>query len=355
MHCVKQETLPVKYAKGFTVDYYNGFKLITVKDWKDSSKIFAQYILRKKGKPAPLEFPDAVLLDTPIRKAICIATNQTAMFDRLNLTDSLCGVTNGDLIFNKEILQRIKAGKILNLGSAEVDCEKIAELNPSFVLTGGAYDGGDKLQPKLEALKVKMVLDYDYREEEPLARAEWLKFIAAFYDCEFLADSIFNEIEKRYLAFKKEAALNEFKPTVFCNTPFKEIWYMPSGETYIAKLIADAGGNFLWSNAKSTNGLNLSLDFDAVYNKAADADVWLNTGSIHSLAELKNANVRNTFFKAYKTKMIFNYDARATTSGGIDWWESGSVNPDKTLSDLIEILHPEYANRNELYYYRQLK
>ncbi|HLP19046.1 MAG TPA: hypothetical protein VK174_02020, partial [Chitinophagales bacterium] len=42
-HCVKEASLPVKYARGFAVDYYNGFKVITVKDQKDTAKVLAQY------------------------------------------------------------------------------------------------------------------------------------------------------------------------------------------------------------------------------------------------------------------------------------------------------------------------
>ncbi len=355
IHCVKEASLPVKYAKGFTVDYYNGFKVITVRGWKDSSKVFAQYILLPKGKPAPVDFANALLLDTPVRKIICISTNHIATLTRLGLMDSISGVANVDLIYNKEVVAKVKQNQIANVGSNELNYEKMVELNPSFVFTSGDWDGGDKMKKKLNSLHIKSVLNLDYMEQEPLERAEWIKFIAAFYDKEVEADSIFKEVEKHYLSLKEKLKNVSKKPTVFSNLPFKEIWYMPCGENYMAKLIADAGGNFLWKDAKATNGLNLNLDYEAVYAKAADADIWLCNGFARSLAEVKAADKKNTFFKAYKTANIFNNDKRNTPSGGFDFWETGALNPDIVLADLIFIFHPELLPNHELYYYRKLK
>ncbi len=354
-HCVKEISLPVKYAKGFSVDYYNGFKVITVKDWRDSSKVFAQYILLPKGKPAPIDFSNALLLDTPVRKVICISTNHIATLIRLGLMDSISGVANVDLIYDKDVAVKVKQNQIANVGSNELNYEKMVELNPSFVFTSGDWDGGDKMKKKLRSLHIKSVLNLDYMEQEPLARAEWIKFTAAFYDREVEADCIFSEIEKNYLSLKEKLKSVSTKPTVFSNLPFKEIWYMPCGENYMAKLIADAGGNFLWKDAKATNGLNLNLDYEVVYAKAADADIWLCNGFARSLTEIKSADKKNTFFKAYKTANIFNNDKRNTSSGGFDFWETGPLNPDMVLADLIFIFHPELLPNYELYYYRKLK
>ncbi len=354
-HCIKDTSLLIKYAKGFSVDYYNSFKVITVKDWRDSSKVFAQYILVQKGKPAPVDFVDALLLDTPIRKIICISTNHIATLTRLGLVDSICGVANVDLIYDTDVVAKVKQNQIANVGSNELNYEKMVELNPSFVFTSGDWDGGDKMKKKLNSLHIKSVLNLDYMEQEPLARAEWIKFTAAFYDKEFEADSIFQDVEKNYLSLKDKLKGVLSKPTVFSNLPFKEIWYMPCGENYMAKLIADAGGDFLWKDAKATNGLNLNLDYEAVYAKAADADIWLCNGFARSLTEIKAADKKNTFFNAYKTASIFNNDKRNTPSGGFDFWETGALNPDVVLADLIFIFHPELLPNHELYYYRKLK
>lgn len=354
-HCVKQATLPVKYAKGFTVDYYNGFKVISVRSLTDSLHIVAQYVLLPPNKNAPDDFKEAVLLDTPARKVVCISTNHIAALERLGLIDSVAAVANINLVYSKEAQKRIINRTIVDIGTNELNYEKIAQLQPSFVFTSGDWDGGDKMKIKLNALHIPLVLNLDYAEQHPLARAEWIKFVAAFYDRESEADSIFAEIENRYVALKQKANAATTHPTVFVNIPFKEIWYMPCGANYMAQLINDADGDFLWHESAATNGLNLNLDYEAVYAKANEANYWLNTGFAKSLHELERADKKNKYFAAFKNRQVYNNNFRNTASGGFDFWESGAVNPDKILADLIFIFHPELLPNHRLYYYQHLQ
>ncbi|HWB64124.1 MAG TPA: ABC transporter substrate-binding protein [Chitinophagales bacterium] len=353
--CAKLSSLNLKYARGFTVDYYDGFKVITIRDCNDTARLLAQYVLMPAGKPMPVGFENGVAVATPVRKIACISTTHIAQMAKLGLTDSIAAVTNLDLINDAEVVEKVKRHLIEDIGSQEIDYEKLAALAPSFIITSGSFDGGDKMSVKLDALHIKQVTGLEYKEQEPLARAEWLLFIAAFYNREGLAEKEFDTIAQNYLQLKAKAAAAATKPTVFCNLPFKEIWYMPCGENYIARLIADAGGDFLWKDAKATNGLNLNLNYESVYNKAANADCWLVDASfIYSLSDLKKADAKNTFFKAYKTGQVYNYNNRETPAGGFDFWESGTVNPDKILADLIKIFHPGLLPGYQLYYYRRV-
>lgn len=353
-HCVKEASLPVKYAKGFSVDYYNGFKVVSVKDVKNGA-VVAQYVLLPKGKAAPVDFANAVLIDTPVTNVICISTTHVAELKRLGLLEHVGGATNLPLFYDKELVDKVKSGTIADLGQHEMNYEKLLSLNPAFVFTDGGYDGGDKMKAKLDALKVKSVLNLDYMEQNPLARAEWLKFIGAFFDKEYEADSMFNTIETNYTALQQKVKNVSAQPTVFCNLPFKEVWYMPCGDNYMAQLIADAGGNFLWKNDTIANGLNLSLDYEAVYAKAASADYWINPGFAHSLKDIREMDSKNVNFGAYKNNKVYNNNLRNTTADGFDFWESGTVSPDVILADLIYIFHPELLPNHQLYYYQKLK
>ena len=105
--CVKTATLPLKYAKGFAVDYYDGFKVITLKDLKDSSKILARYVLLPAHKPAPVGFESATLITNPAGKTVCISTTTMGEMSALNLADSIGAVTDVDLIYDTAITRRI--------------------------------------------------------------------------------------------------------------------------------------------------------------------------------------------------------------------------------------------------------
>ena len=51
---------------------------------------------------------------------------------------------------------------------------------------------------------------------------------------------------------------------------------------------------------------------------------------------------------------VYNCDKRRVTGGGNDYWESGVVQPDVVLRDLIKIFHPELESDKEFVYYRKL-
>jgi iron complex transport system substrate-binding protein len=70
------------------------------------------------------------------------------------------------------------------------------------------------------------------------------------------------------------------------------------------------------------------------------------------LEELIRQNPKFADVKAVREKRVYNNNARQTTQGGSDFWESGVVRPDVILQDLVTILQ---GNEGELYYYKQLK
>ncbi|MBK8659820.1 MAG: ABC transporter substrate-binding protein [Bacteroidetes bacterium] len=142
---------------------------------------------------------------------------------RLDLLQFLTGISNPELVYNPQVQQLLKKGEIVSLGGMELNYEKMLMLHPDFVFTSGDWDGGDRLKMKLESLQIKSVLNLDYMEQDPLARAEWLKFVAVFFDREYEADSIFKSIEASYLSLEDRMTKVVHRPTVICNMPFKEI------------------------------------------------------------------------------------------------------------------------------------
>ena len=51
---------------------------------------------------------------------------------------------------------------------------------------------------------------------------------------------------------------------------------------------------------------------------------------------------------------VYNNTKRTTPNGGSDFWESGSVNADIVLADMIKLLHKD-APTDSLYYYKRLE
>ncbi len=56
-----------------------------------------------------------------------------------------------------------------------------------------------------------------------------------------------------------------------------------------------------------------------------------------------------------RANAVYNYNRRVNAHGSSDYWESGAVNPQWVLADLIRILHPGTLPTDTLMYYKQIK
>lgn len=237
--------------------------------------------------------------------------------------------------------------------STSVSVERLVELNPDLVTTYGVGNPDIDNYPKMLEVGLKVAINAEYIESSPLGRAEWLKFTALFFNREAKAEEVFGEIAQEYKAIATQAKSVKKRPTVFVGFNFKGTWYMPGGNSYVAKYLADAGADYLWKDDLSSGSLPLS--FEQVYERAANADYWLNfSQSWKNLKDLLAEDNRYADFKAVKNGNLYNNNARLNAGDGNDYWESGISNPNVVLSDLIKIIQPEILPNHKLKYYRKL-
>jgi len=202
-------------------------------------------------------------------------------------------------------------------------------------------------------LGLPVVIDGEWNEATPLGRAEWLKFIACFFGREAEAEKLFSNIETSYYNLKKLAAGAAPRPRILANAPFQGSWAVPGGKSYMAALIADAGGDYLWADNDSSGGLSLSLE--AVYEKALSADIWLSPGAADSLKSLSAMDPRFSALRVFSEGRVYSNRLRALSSGANDYFESGAMHPELVLSDLIKIMHPELRLEVPFTYFSKLK
>ena len=343
----------IRYAKGFTVEYYNTHKLLTVSDpWKDARQTF-QYVLVPRGNPRPQGYKPSQYIEIPLRSIVTMSTTYLGQLRDLGELDTLIGHSNFKHVNTVEAVKMIDEGKIQEVGEgASVNVELLMDLSPDLIMTyglGNVYDSHSKL---LEA-ELPTVINAAYMEQTPLGRAEWLKFIALFYDKEAEAEKIFTATENSYHRLRNKAEQYADRPTVLLNAPFNGKWWVAGGQGYVAAFLKDAGARYLWEDIPSSG--SQVVDFEVVYERAIDADFWLNPGQWKSLKDGMRSDERLTEFRAFQEGRIYNNNARVNEYGGNDYWESGTTHPDLILSDLIEIFHPELLPDHELVYYQKLE
>jgi iron complex transport system substrate-binding protein len=140
---------------------------------------------------------------------------------------------------------------------------------------------------------------------------------------------------------------------VFGGYLHRDVWYVPGGNSYIAQLVADAGGVYRW--ADDTHQASIALSFEAVFERAGAADVWFTSGlDWLTRADLLAANERYSAFKAFRERRVYNHNARLNEHKADDYWETGIIEPDVLLADVIKILHPDRLPDHRLKYYRWL-
>jgi iron complex transport system substrate-binding protein len=344
----------VTEAKGFTVEYHRNYKVVSVKNpWRNADTTF-QYILVQCNTPIPKGFDQSQIIQVPVNSVVVMSTTHLPLLDKLGLIDRLTGVTDFKQVNTPSVVKKIKAGELAEVGrSNNTNVEKVLEIRPELVTTYGVGNPKTDSHPKLIEAGLPVAIIAEYMESSPLGRAEWLKFMALFFNREAEAETEFSQMTAKYRSIAKIAGQAKTKPTVFSGFDSRGTWYIPGGDSYTAKFIADAGGNYIWKEDRSTGSLNLS--FEQVFDRAQTAEVWLNSSQAwRNINDVTNSDRRYGKFRAVKDSKLFNPTARINATGGNDFWEGGTANPDIVLADLVKSLHPELLPQHQFVYYRPL-
>ena len=349
------EVLDLKYAKGFSVNDLGNFKVLTItKPWPKAEKVF-KYAIISKAAMAHTSFLkedyDGFIVD-PIQHIVVTSTTHIPALELLGVEHTLIGFPGTDYISSKKTRQRITDGHVRELGKNEgINTEVLLELNPDVVI-GFGVDGVNKTFETIKKSGIPVIYNGDWVESSALAKAEWIKFFGVLFNKEKAADSIFNQIERDYLAAKAIAKQAKTKPTVLSGAMHKDVWYLPNGSSPEAQFLKDANVNYLWED--TTGNGSLALSFEVVLVKAQNAQLWLNPSYYGSFEQLENANALYSNFEAFKNRNVYSYVNTIGDTGGVLYYEQGTARPDLVLKDIIKICHPELLEGYVPYFFKKL-
>jgi iron complex transport system substrate-binding protein len=344
---VKAERLSIERKDGYT-------EVKIINPWQGATNIGQTYYLVKRGSKLPEGVDSASVIFVPLRKIVCMSTTHVAMIEVLGEANSIVGVSGTDFIYSPVLLKNVDNGLLADVGyESSLNKELILKLSPDLIMIYGIGSESAGYVGKIKELGIKVIINADYLETDPLSRTEWLKLFGALYNKESMADSIYQSETRQYNKIKlliSEKAV--VKPKVLLGLPFKDSWNISPGNSFISTLVNDAGGNYLWSDTKSSKSMPYGIE--NVYLRAIDADFWLNISSVKSKKEILNLDERLRDLPCFKNGNLYNNNKRITEKGGNDYWESGSVYPHILLKDIAAILHPDLFAGYELTYYKKL-
>lgn len=342
-------SVKLSYAELFSINNDADYKTVTVYNpWKPGEVYSRYYLVKDKSTPVPAD-GDKIII--PLKTLMTNSATHLSFLELLGELDKVTGVCSSNYIYNPFIRENVGNGTIADLGdSFNLDIERLLLLRPQAVMTT-AYNADDENSKRMKQTGLSILYNIEWQEKTLLGRAEWIKFVGAFFDKDSEADSIFSNIENRYNEIKALAANIDNKPTVLSGQDFRGSWSMPGGKSFSARLLNDAGADYYYKEDNNTGSISTTIEEALIhFNKA---DVWVNAQA-NTLDELAKMDTKYRLFKAFQEGNVYNTNKRITPTGGNDYWESAVARPDLLLSDMIKIFHPEVLPDYELTYMQRL-
>ena len=338
------------YANGFSIISNDAYTtVLAYSPWQQGEILQKYYLVKSDSVSTP---SDGLTLRIPVKRLTVTSCTHIGFLKALGQLDAVYGICSPEIVYNRDVFEPSDNHEVMNVGDAMTpDVERIIRTAPEAVMVS-TYAQGDAATEKLRSLAIPIIYNNEWTENDPLARAEWIRFVGAFFDCLPLADSIFAEVVASYNAQKAQTEHLSSRRTIMSGNNFRGTWYMPSGNTYMGVLFRDAGANYFYAN--DTSHFSIPLGIETAIHNFSDADVWVGCPA-KTLAELAQMDEKHTWFKSYKSGEVYNFMRRSTPQGGNDFWETGVVRPDYILSDLIRILYPALSKDTAFYFSEHLE
>ena len=340
-----------QYAKNVVAyprDY--GYRMEVLNPWDSTAKLGCFALVEEGHTPQEVFEPGLVPVQLPVHSVISFSSTQWSVFLQLGEIQRVKGILEGCYVHDTTMIALLQQGVVKDVGTeSAMNMELLIQMKPDMLLYSPYFDGN---QNSLKVTGAALFPFADYLETTPLGRAEWIRVVGLLTGKCQEADAWFHDIESRYDALSNLCAHVDHRPTVFSDLAFNGQWYVAGGQSYIAKLFADAGADYIWKDNAST--ASFPLDSETILAKAQHADFWrvANSSSLPMTYEsLKRENAIYALFDAYKNHRILVCDIQET-----GYFERSQMEPDILLADFISFFHPEcltgvYAGYVPKYYH----
>ena len=322
----------ITHARLLSMQREAGYTLVTVADpWKGG--VLHSYVLIPRDSVLPADLPEGTVVRTPVQRALVYSSVHTSLLGELGALDVVKGIVDKQYFIDSTLIDGVDKGEIADCGnSMNPTVEKVINMQPDAILLSPYQDAS---YGQIANLDIPIIECADYLEYDPLGRAEWMKFYGELVGKRQEADSLYNAVVEAYNDMKKKAAGAETRPTVVTEMVISGVWNVPGGESYMARILADAGGQYLWADDKNTG--SLALDFNQVLAVAQNADYWfIKWTNITSLKDLQGAYDLNKEMAAFKNKRVYVCDTDKTR-----FFDRIPFHPEVLLHEFAAILHPE--------------
>lgn len=326
MSCQNNAKIPIKntnkYAQLFRIDLK-----------KDSTFLYTYSGNKEVSKLVLTEVPKRIVL---------FSSSQLGFIKSLHLTKKIVGVSDKNYFYDESIAKE----EILQLGDEDkLNLELLIALKPDLVFLLPSLQPNQNTLNLLKKAHIPFLITTDFKESNPLATAEWIKFYGAIFNESKVSDSIFSTVESNYNTIKNKTSKTKI-PIVMTGFPWQNQWFVSGNNSYLATLIHDAGGMYFYD--KKLNN-NVQLSHEEVLKYGSKATFWVNISDITSRNSMEQNFSLSKNMPSYINDQCYNNINKVQSNGANDYWEIGVVRPDWILSDLHQIF-TQKENPNFIFY-----
>ena len=308
-------------------------------------------LLVPRGQAVPKGSQGIQVVRTPVRRVVFTSPTQACFLRCLRDTQvwaSVVGVTTPEeQWYIPEIKHGLRQGRIAYLGdSFKPDFERLQALRPELVLVYSGAAGQMGLIKKLQELGIPYAVDNEYLEADPLARLEWLRFIAAFYGQDQVATAFLANSRSQIEALQHRFTVAH-RPKVAWGVIYQGKVFVPAGNSYAARMITLAGGDYIFKNKlKGQGGVNIGIE--EFYKSAREAEILIYTSFPEitpRIATILKMAPALADLKAIRQQRVWSLQP---------WYYQSLDQSSGILLDLAAIFHPELYRGHQVNYYSKL-
>lgn len=303
-------SMELKYAEGFSVDYYEGgYAWITIGD----SDHFL--LVPEEGEVPENPGEGVAVLKQPIENIYLAASAVMDMFVSMDGMDRLrfSGMKE-DGWYIKEARDAMEAGRLLYAGKyAAPDYEGILAEGCGLAIENTMIHHTPQVKEQLERMGIPVLVDYSSYEKEPLGRTEWVRLYGLLAGKEKEAEEAFLTQAE---AFERVKAQVKDKETE--DKPQVAFFYITSNgqvnirkpSDYLPRMIELAGGSYVFQGEDEEGTASaMTIQMEEFYAQAKEADYLIYNSTVDGELQgmedlLEKADVLKSF-KAVKEGNVF--------------------------------------------------
>jgi iron complex transport system substrate-binding protein len=275
-------------------------------------------------------------------RLVVASTTHLSYLHALGRLDVVVGAAHLDRLVDTALVQALE--QVPDIGhTAGLDREQLMALGPKAVLD---HPFGRR-DTDLRITGMEQIGITEYLEEHPLGRAEWIKFFGVLLGMEQASDSLYDRIADRYEQARSSGT--DRRPTIFFGSAWQGQWFAPPGNSYMARLIMDAGGSYIFADRNGSG--NIMLDLESVIehvNRADHFGVLLAADHPVGIDDLSGGDHRLASIPSLREGGFHGNSATG------DLFGRALLEPDVVLRDLRCIFHPATCAGHVPAYFRPL-